>query len=217
MGMVYPDQADATHAVSYWANKLYNRGDTSRISFPYICIDFNNGVATGTTFPVKFYASVWMEAVLIQPTPIFSEKSPVDVNFNKVRAIMSDIDKFPIATKGHSFKNLEQQAAAFAEATMGAAIEMAPTVTSLFKAGNTIVKGVRKARRGRRKRRAKKRNTMRKSPPPYSAYGQIGIKRLGANLRKGTTPNVSTYRPRGKRRPPMRARRTRRIRRRRRR
>lgn len=71
---------------------------------PVIIAKFSQTVASGSQLPVILNARFWIEASLRQPTPIYSQPSPIDPNFSLVRSILSGCTEvFPLVAKGHSF------------------------------------------------------------------------------------------------------------------
>jgi hypothetical protein len=205
MGETQPIPSAAATSTFYIAanqqiGTKYSRHLTDNIAFPYICMDFTQTVPADTAFPIKIYASVWMESILIQPTPIYTEKSPVDLNFNKIRGIIGNTDLFPVAVKGHSFKNLFQMAGKFAEQAIRTYKEMAPYGKQMYAAGKGAYKAYKQIKGGKRKRKVRQqvpRKRRRRNPKGRARGAQLpGSKNPNAKISRNTPNNPSTRRKR---------------------
>ncbi len=74
---------------------------------PCIAVNFSQSIAASGAMPVIVHSQFWLEACLKQPTPIYSQQSPVDPNYPMIRSIMSGCTAAaPLVTKGHSFPTL---------------------------------------------------------------------------------------------------------------
>jgi hypothetical protein len=139
---------------------------TDHIPFPFVLCEFTLPITSSlidpVAMPIKVFASFWLETELIEPTPIFSTLSPVDLNFDKVRAIAGNVIEYPVVTQGHSFKSFRQQAAKFVRHVKVVAREMAPYMKEfgVNRAVNAATGGVsgRISKVARRQNKKKKKN-----------------------------------------------------------
>jgi hypothetical protein len=85
--------------------------NNSSVSFagyycPCIVVKFRNVVAAGSTIPAKIYSNYWIEGEITEPTPIYSTRSPVDIFYKEISAILSREDATPLVCEGHTFKSV---------------------------------------------------------------------------------------------------------------
>lgn len=132
--------------------------NTDGCYFPFVYINFTDGLGIadiGQPFPIKIFASFWMESILKSPSPIYSMKSPVDLNFDRIRALAGDTDRFPPVTKGHSFADFLSQAHKFVKEFVSVAHELAPVVKPVVKAVSNVVKKKKVNRKVKKVKRRK--------------------------------------------------------------
>jgi hypothetical protein len=122
--MVTADTINLEDSVTYYT-PMTNQ-ETGRVAMPFVLVEFNQTLDANTVAPLKYWANYWMECGLLQPTPIFSTRSPSDGMYDQVRAAMGNTEKFPVAVSGHSFRGIRQMAGAFTS-TLG------PTLRELRK------------------------------------------------------------------------------------
>jgi hypothetical protein len=154
--------------------KRDNNVVTNGLQFPFICVRFNQDMIPDAELPLKIYGSLWMECQLIQPSPIYSNRSPVDPNYPKIRAMMSDTVQWPLTVSGHTFHNFMDQAPKFAKLLADTWKELRPIGKDL---GRILQR--RKPKQARRRRKA------RPKAPKLSGNAK------GPNFSNSRTPNVS--------------------------
>jgi len=144
---------------------------TDHILMPFILVQFTEGISLSDENPVSTYcrsfATFWAETELITPTPIYSEMSPVDYNYDKIRAIAGDTELFPTVTKGHSFKSFLQQAGKFSSRAIKMGKELYPVarraglvpqeIQDAVRIGNLAVRAINDSRKRRKKGKRKNR------------------------------------------------------------
>lgn len=89
------------------ANWNMQAHDFSGIEVPIIMSLFSANVSglNGNSSMSYINARVWLEGSLSLPTPIYSNASPMDLNFDLVRQVMSrPTEKHPFVTGGHTFE-----------------------------------------------------------------------------------------------------------------
>lgn len=78
--------------------------DFSGVPVPVICAAFSKTLINTDTVPLYTQARVWLEGQLSLPTPIYSNASPIDYNYNTIAQYMSrPSNEYPFVTEGHSF------------------------------------------------------------------------------------------------------------------
>jgi hypothetical protein len=189
----YEEQLETNTLSSYFIGTASNRYNTSNIQFPFVLVKFNEAVNNDEPYPIRIFANVWLECSLVQPTPIFSSKSPVDANFPLIRSIVSDTDRFPLVTKGHSFKNFLQMATQFTSDLGMFTRELKPVVRETKRLVRPFVRPIAQQFRRRRARNKRKRKRRRKNkesrlagsalPGSRAAFrNTTGFNRAGPNL-----------------------------------
>lgn len=135
--------------------------NTSHVEFPFIFARFLNPITSGSSAPLRLFSTWWLEAEMVTPTPIYTTKSPVDLNFNRVRSMCSDTDRYPVSTRGHSFKSFIAMANSFVTDIEEAERELRPVSKFIGKVGKQINRAVKKRKRKKRKRKKAKRTAVR--------------------------------------------------------
>lgn len=80
--------------------------DTSLMQFPIIACRFTESFSNGDVLPIRFMSQHWLEGQLMQPTPIFSSRPPMDLEYSLItRLISNNPVSYPIVVQGHSFKS----------------------------------------------------------------------------------------------------------------
>jgi len=78
--------------------------DYSQIPIPFIYAEYSEIAAYTDSAMVYMQARFWLEGQLSLPTPIYSNQSPIDLNFDRISQIMSrPTVKYPVVVAGHSF------------------------------------------------------------------------------------------------------------------
>ncbi len=114
---------------------------------PAIYVRFSATIAAAGSAPIILHARYWIEGVLKKPTPIYSEQSPVDVNFPMIRAALSGCHpEFPIVTAGHSFPLIGSMFIRIAKVLHRVSGSILSITGDLENTGNKLV-GVRRRRR----------------------------------------------------------------------
>jgi hypothetical protein len=170
---------------------------------PMILAKFSQPVTTSSAMPLIVNAQWWFECGLKQPTPIYSEESPCDPNFDQIKAVMSyPCDDHPFVTKGHSFKKFNPNSAAFLR-TLGVALKMSSHLPGLTFAN--VDKFMRASGKGFiaaakiKKRKKKRKRSQRLRPRGRSrirSYPVLSGERRPPRIR-GQTPNYGrrVYQP----------------------
>jgi hypothetical protein len=82
----------------------YNAYNFNGFRQPCIYAQFSQPLTPLETAPVILHATVWHEFTVQQPSFLYGQPAPIDLGFDKVRAVMSQCNPtYPIVTKGHSF------------------------------------------------------------------------------------------------------------------
>jgi hypothetical protein len=140
-----------------------NRFDTSHIDFPFVLVRFTDqGIPQDGLLPIRIFASYWLETILVKPTPIYSVKSPVDWNYPKIRAMMSDTSLYPLVVEGHSFLPFIAQAGRLAREIRQDARELRPAIKLVKQTGRGVVRAIAGLNRIANKKKKKKRKRRRK-------------------------------------------------------
>jgi hypothetical protein len=103
--------------------------DFSGVDCPIIMAQFSASI-TGTTASALSYVNsrVWIEGQLSLPTPIYSNGSPLDLNFPTIRQVMSrPSEKHPFVSGGHTF-----EAFAMAAGGLAATLDLAAYAVDSF-------------------------------------------------------------------------------------
>lgn len=78
--------------------------DYTQIMVPFIHWEFSAAQQSTASALVHIQSRVWLEGQLSLPTPIYSNASPIDLNFANISQIMSrPTERFPVCVAGHSF------------------------------------------------------------------------------------------------------------------
>jgi hypothetical protein len=155
---------------------------TNSTNFPFICCKMNTTIAEGEEYPAILYGSVWLEGQLIRPTPIYSDSSPVDQNFNKIRSVACDTVAFPVTVSGHSFKSFVASAGKFANIVLSGLEDLQPYI----KTGRRMINAAQQS--GRRKRKKNQRKTKSRGLPQRP-------RRVRRSQRSGLPMGNKTNRP----------------------
>jgi len=92
----------------------FRTNNTENLYFPCIAIRFSQTIAQNAPMPFLLNGRWWMEAMVKQPTPIYSDRSPRDMDYPRVRVMLSGgCPTHPLVVKGHSFKSFMQGASGF--------------------------------------------------------------------------------------------------------
>jgi hypothetical protein len=149
-----------------WEN--YGSYDGNTYAFPCIISQFMNPVPStftspNTTYnlPVIIEMVLWIEALLIKPSPLYLLPSPTDLNYEKIAEIISTQCEgvFPIVTKFNSFANFMMALGKLSLAASTAS--KYSTVLPLVKSVNNIIRA-RNINPNRRKGMRRNNNNKRK-------------------------------------------------------
>lgn len=159
-----------------------SRTNTDAYYFPFVYIATTNSIDSSYTgsWPFKIYASWWFESLLKHPTPIYTMKSPIDINYHKVAAIAGDTDLYNPVTKGHTFRNFLQSTHGFVKAIENVEKDLRPVL-------KPIVKMIRAKNKQRKKIKRKK--NLRKNKQPRGAR-LAGVYSDGSSRLNHTGPNL---------------------------
>jgi hypothetical protein len=174
------DTVQLDPASDRYADPHINSND---VTMPFVAIRFTNALSNTTTLPLKIYASWWLEACLIQPTPIYTERSPVEPNYDQIRSIVSNTNTFPTVTSGHTFLSFVAMLPTYVEAVKDV-IEIAKDVVGVFKKNKTRVDKVKNAFR------KKKKSSTRNGTLPGNATNDIMQTKTPNNKTNSTKPYV---------------------------
>lgn len=105
-----------------------NTFDGSTMLLPFIYITTSKNIAEGDPFPFYFSVQYWIEGSLRQPSPIFSDTSPVDLEYDK-QVIVYQQAKYPISSEGHTFKGFASTMRKFNKAA-GVALRYSQMLTN---------------------------------------------------------------------------------------
>jgi hypothetical protein len=137
--------------------------NTDDIQMPCIVVKFSEHLDTAQPYPFKLHCCWWMESELVLPTPIFSDRSPCDPNFEQIRAIASDTTEFPVVVEGHSFRPWQKLVMKFFDHVVNDGDLVSAATKAASGAGRIIVRGARK----KVKKRIKKKFPKKKARPRY--------------------------------------------------
>jgi len=172
-----------------WSNII--NFDTSFMLFPTIAILYTFPITNPTPYvgqsvPIRFQSQMWLEGQLVQPTPIFSTQSPMDMAYETiVKSIAYQPETYPIVTQGHSFTTIFNKVGTIVR-SVGAALQMSsaimpPPYRDLVNTAGGMAQLVPVLRRSnmtnrnpvtlpRRKKKKRARTSMMGAPPRVNAY-----------------------------------------------
>jgi hypothetical protein len=130
---------------------------TDAVRVPCIYMKFSQQIAAAAEFPFIFHSTIWSEITLKLPTPLYSHPSPIDYNWEQIRAIMSTCsEEYPMVVQGHSFSALLAGAPAFIS-----------LIKNAISAGSNLFQTVRSIRNGNRasNRMVRPRKPISRKPP----------------------------------------------------
>jgi hypothetical protein len=159
-----PFQADHQADMKPLTQFLNVSNNWDAIKVPAVLCKFSNSVVASANLPLIINSQLWIEGILKQPTPIYSEESPSDPSYPIMKSIMSHpCDDHPFVTKGHTFKNFNLNSPAFLK-TLGFALKASSYIPGLNYSGADKI--LRQAGSGfsRAGKRARKRNNRKRKP-----------------------------------------------------
>jgi hypothetical protein len=154
--------------------------DKSNLRLPCVLMLFSAFIEPTDSFPFIVHTQWWMEAILEQPTPIYSSPSPIDPHFESLKAAFSTSGHlYPLVTKGHTLRSFRLSLNAFmshANSLFKSGSNLFQSAVRTYRTANRAIKTVRRATRPARKKKKRKR---RRTPRPRGGPGTtLGTRRM---------------------------------------
>jgi hypothetical protein len=151
-----PFQADHQNDMKPLSQQVNASNNWDGIKVPAIFVKFSNSVTASTALPLIITCQFWLEGVLRQPSPIYSEESESDPQFPLMKSIMSHpCDDHPYVTKGHTFKKFNPNSRGFLK-TLAYAFRASSYIPGLPSGVPQVLRSVAKGVNRRRKRRRRR-------------------------------------------------------------
>lgn len=176
---------------------LGNTLEVSDMPIPFIFMNFSQDIALESVCPIYFSVQYWLEGTLAQPTPIYSDMSPMDLGFEMAVKVYKAAN-YPVVVEGHSFKGFLKTMAKFTGAA-NKAVGYATDITegNYSKAAAQLAKDTNRLALRYEKRPKKKRNRKKKRRKGgytpngfYKEKKEIGNNKLNYTYRPSKVKNA---------------------------